>query len=256
LVVKSLLAKKTVLIFVSNDSVRGRAIRGREMNHFLHGVARATIECFNLPEPILEIGSRHVAGQSELIDLRRYFVGKHFEGVDIVAGPGVDRVANVESLPHADQSIGTVLALSTFEHVERFWRGFDEVRRVLRPDGVLLVCTPFYFHIHNFPGDYWRLTPQAMRLMLEPYAQKIVGSVGPPMKPAHVWAVAFREAWPPITADQLARYRALLVRHARMPRRWGRELRYRLGRLLCGSRPFSPFLDQSWRLECHSTISA
>jgi ubiquinone/menaquinone biosynthesis C-methylase UbiE len=53
-------------------------------------------------------------------------------------GPGVDLVADVEALPQADGSVGTVLALSTFEHVPHFWRGMAEVQRVLRPDGALL----------------------------------------------------------------------------------------------------------------------
>ena len=50
----------------------------------------------------------------------------------------MDRVASVEDLPFPDASFGTVLAFSTFEHVRRFWVGFEEVFRVLRPDGVLL----------------------------------------------------------------------------------------------------------------------
>ena len=33
------------------------------MNHFLNGVARAVAETFDLPEPILEVGSYKVEGQ-------------------------------------------------------------------------------------------------------------------------------------------------------------------------------------------------
>jgi len=42
-----------------------------------------------------------------------------------------------------------------------------EIHRVLRPDGVLLVSCPFYFHIHSYPSDYWRFTPEGIRLLLE-----------------------------------------------------------------------------------------
>ncbi len=107
------------------------------MNRFLHGVARAVAETFDLPGPILEIGSYQVAGQEAIADLRSLFPGKDYLGVDMRPGPGVDLVADVEELPHADGSVGTVIAMSTFEHVPRFWRGFDEVHRVLRPDGAL-----------------------------------------------------------------------------------------------------------------------
>jgi hypothetical protein len=65
------------------------------MNHFLNGTARAVAETFDLPEPILEIGSYQVADQRDLINLRDLFPGKSYLGVDIRSGPGVDLVADV-----------------------------------------------------------------------------------------------------------------------------------------------------------------
>ena len=131
------------------------------MNLFLHGVARAITETFTLPEPILEIGSYHVEGQDDGVELRNLFPGRDYTGVDMRPGPGVDCVANVENLPQATGSVGTVVSMSTFEHVRRFWKGFDEVRRVLRPDGVFVVACPFFFRILNYPYDYWRFTPKS-----------------------------------------------------------------------------------------------
>jgi SAM-dependent methyltransferase len=221
------------------------------MNHFLHGVARAVAGAFSLPEPVLEIGSFQVAGQEPIGDLRPLFAGREYLGIDARPGPGVDQVADVQALPFPDASAGTVIAMSTFEHVPRFWRGFEEIYRVLRPDGALLVACPFYFHIHDYPGDYWRFTPQALQLLLEDYPSKLLGWHGPPRRPANVWALAFRERHPPITQDQFEHYRGLLARHARQPLSWFRALRYRLGRLLCGSRPFAPYLDRDkWETEC------
>src|SRR5262249_33431399 len=118
-----------------------------DMSPFLRGLVRAVAETFTLPGPILEVGSYVVAGQEGLADLRPLFPGRCYVGLDRRPGPGVDLVADVEKLPLADASIGTVLALGTFEHVQRFWTGLDEVRRVLRPDGALLLACPFYFHL-------------------------------------------------------------------------------------------------------------
>ena len=112
------------------------------MNQFLSGAMRAVSESFHLPEPILEIGSCQVEGQSASNDLRGLFPGKAYTGVDFRPGPGVDCVANVEALPQKDASVGTVIALSTFEHVQRFWLGFSEIERVLRPDGVFILSGP------------------------------------------------------------------------------------------------------------------
>src|SRR5579864_8102160 len=111
----------------------------RNMNHFLQGMARAVAETFDLPGPIVEVGSYQVEGQEAIADLRGLFGGRPYLGLDCRPGPGVDMLADVENLPHADASVGTVIAMNTFEHVPHFWRGFEEIRRVLRPDGALLV---------------------------------------------------------------------------------------------------------------------
>jgi SAM-dependent methyltransferase len=221
------------------------------MNAFMRGLVRAVAESFDLPGPIVEVGSYLVEGQEEIADLRRFFPGRPYVGLDRRPGPGVDLVADVERLPQADGSVGTVLAIGTFEHVQRFWRGFDEIHRVLKPGGALLVASPFYFHIHAFPSDYWRFTPDAFELLLEPYPSKIVGWHGPPTRPANVWALAFREGRPPIGEAEYALYREKMDEYARMPLSWGRRLRYQLGRLLCGRRPFAPFLDRErWQSKC------
>jgi SAM-dependent methyltransferase len=221
------------------------------MNRFLQGVARAVAETFALPGPVLEIGSYQVAGQEALADLRTLFPDRPYVGLDMRPGPGVDCVADVEHLPQEDASVGTVIAMNTFEHVPRFWRGFEEIYRVLRPDGALLVSCPFYFHIHAFPGDYWRFTPQALQLLLRDYPSKVVGWHGPAKRPAGVWALAFREGRPAITAAEFDRYRGLLARYAHEPLPRGRRLRYRLGRWLFGRGPFAPYLDRErWETEC------
>jgi len=214
------------------------------MNQFLRGVARAMIESFELPGPVLEVGSFQVAGQEKLIDLRGLFSGRDYIGIDFRAGPGVDVVADVENLPVATGSVGTVLAFSVFEHVKRFWRGFEEVHRVLRPDGVFLVCTPFYFHVHGYPNDYWRFTPEAFEMLLERYPTRVLGWHGPERRPLNVWAAAFREKACAPDDEQLLTYRRKLRRYAREPLGWGRRLRFGLGRLLCGRRPFAPHLDR------------
>ncbi len=220
------------------------------MNHLLNGVVRAVSEAFVLPEPIVEIGSFQVVGQEEIADLRGLFPGKKFIGVDKRPGPGVDRVADVEDLPFANKSCWTVLALSTFEHVRRFWRGFEELQRILRPDGALVVAVPFYFQIHNYPSDYWRFSPEALNVLLEKYPRRILGWHGPKKKPANVWAVAFGEEHPGFDQEAFDRYRQLLSRYAREPLPWGRRLRYRLGSWLFGKGHFAPILEME-RWETH-----
>lgn len=227
------------------------------MNEFVNGVARAAAETLNCPGPILEIGSYQVEGQEDLAELRSLFPGKEYIGVDFRPGPGVDCVANVEKLPQPDGTIGTVIALNTFEHVRHFWKGFAEIHRVLRPDGVFLVSCPFYFHIHGYPNDYWRFTPEAFKVLLEDYPSKIIGWHGPRRRPANVWALAARENNPPLTAEQNDRFRTLLRQYGRQPLAPMRKFRYQLGRWISGRRPFLPYLEQeTWETEWHTTPSS
>jgi SAM-dependent methyltransferase len=226
------------------------------MNQFLRGIVRASAESFNLPEPILEIGSYQVAGQESIADLRSYFPGKKYIGLDMRPGPGVDCVADVELLPQPSGSVGTVVAISTFEHVPRFWRGFEEIFRILRPNGALLVACPFYFYIHGFPSDYWRFTPAALELLLEGYSSKILGWHGPSRRPINVWALAFRESSPPLTQEKYSEYLARLRLYCRQPVRWKKRLRYGIGRYFFGRRPFAPYLEQDhWECECRNLAS-
>ncbi len=214
------------------------------MNPFLRGVVRAMSESFDLPEPILEIGSYLVKGQEEVADLRPLFPNREYVGLDNRPGPGVDVVGDVEALPHLDQSVGTVVAVSTFEHVPHFWKAFAEVARVLKPGGAFLIASPFHFHIHDYPSDYWRFTPEALQLLLQDYPSKIVGWHGPDTRPSNVWSLAFRDGRPPISADEYADYREKMARYAHMPLPWLRRWRYRLGRMMFGSRPFAPWLER------------
>jgi SAM-dependent methyltransferase len=213
------------------------------MNDFIAGVVRAAAETFEFPGPILEVGSYQVAGQEQIANLRGWFSHKHYVGIDMRPGPGVDSVENVEQLPRADHSVGSVLALNVFEHVERFWRGFDEVQRVLRPDGVFLFSCPFHLHIHAYPNDYWRFTPEAVRMLLDRLPTKIIGCHGPSKRPLNVWAVAAGPKYPPITAVQHEQFRSLIGRYARQRLAWPKQIRYRIGRLICGRGPFAQYLD-------------
>ena len=226
------------------------------MNSFLHGLVQAATETFSLPGPILELGSYQVKGQEELINLRSLFPGRSYIGADFREGPGVDLVANVEALPQTRASVGTIIAMNLFEHVAYFWKGFEEMQRVLRPDGALIVACPFYFHIHNYPDDYWRFTPAAFKLLLRDYPNKIIGWQGPKTRPLGVWAIAFREGRGRISEPDYLHFQARLRHYGKMPLGWLRRLRYQLGSLLCGRRPFAPYLDRHlWGSECLTSPS-
>jgi SAM-dependent methyltransferase len=144
-----------------------------------------------------------------------------------------------------DNSVGTVIALNLFEHVRCFWKGFDEVYRVLRPGGAFFVSCPFFLHRHSYPNDYWRFTPDAFAYLLEKYPQKLIGFQGPANKPLQVWAIAFKDPAPIITPELHQKFQTAMRIYAHQPVSKWRRLRYSLGRMICGRSPFATFLDMN-----------
>lgn len=71
---------------------------------------------------------------------------EHGVAVDLRVGVG-------ERLPYEDASFDVVLLDNVLEHVEDRERTLDEVRRVLRPQGILYLVTPKPFAIHSLVSD-------------------------------------------------------------------------------------------------------
>jgi hypothetical protein len=86
-------------------------------------------------------------------------------------------------------------------------------------------------------------------MLLDKLPTKIIGFHGTPKRPLDVWAIAFGRDYRHITEPQHQRFRHLVGQYARQPLHWKNELRYRIGRLICGRGPFAPYLDA----ECFDT---
>lgn len=70
-------------------------------------------------------------------------------GLDIFPAPGVDALADLSgSLPLADDSVDVLFAVHILEHLIDFLPLVDECHRVLRPDGVLHVMSPWWGHVN------------------------------------------------------------------------------------------------------------
>lgn len=161
-----------------------------------HAFCRWVSQSFDCPGPVYEFGSFQVEGQEEIADLRALFPGRNYVGCDMRPGPGVDRIEDVSKLTLPDMSAGTILCIETFEHVFEVRRAFDEVLRVLKPGGVFILTSPLNFRIHGYPDDYWRMTPNCLRRMLEPYAGRVVGSQGHEKFPHTVMSLAIKSPAP------------------------------------------------------------
>jgi SAM-dependent methyltransferase len=92
---------------------------------------------------------------------------------------------SVLALPFGDGEFDAVVSDQVLEHIcGDPQTAIDETYRVLKPGGIALHTTCFINPIHAAPGDYWRFTPDALRLLCQRFSQIIdVGGWGNP----YVW---------------------------------------------------------------------
>lgn len=84
---------------------------------------------------ILEIGSYDVNGT-----IRKIFQKcMSYEGADLTPGPGVDIVGSGHEIQRPDESFDLTLSCECFEH-NPFWvQTFDNMHRMTRPDGLMVI---------------------------------------------------------------------------------------------------------------------
>jgi SAM-dependent methyltransferase len=167
--------------------------------------ARDVAEHFPIGEPLIEIGARAAEGQEDIADIRGIFGAKQHIGCDIQEGLGVDRIEDIHHLSFEDESVGTVVALETLEHVADPIRAVQEMYRVLRPGGIMAISSLMFFPIHDHPWDYWRFTPEAFELLLEPFESSWVVAQGYSILPEGVFGVGCKGPLKGTAAELLPR---------------------------------------------------
>jgi len=126
---------------------------------------------------------RHVRGRSGVrinlgsgtIDLDPALIN-----IDAAPYPNVDLVADIANLPLQDESCDLVINISVLEHVPDPAPVLREIRRVLKPGGLIYTDVPFVVGYHASPGDYSRWTDEGvLRLHAGFETLRLVNNGGP-----------------------------------------------------------------------------
>lgn len=110
---------------------------------------------------VLEVGSLNVNGTIRPMVEARH--PRQYLGVDVVSGPGVDAVVDVENLTSTfgEESFDVVISTEMMEHTADWQAAIINMVEVLRPGGVLLITTRSPGFAYHHPPDRWRYTQQA-----------------------------------------------------------------------------------------------
>jgi SAM-dependent methyltransferase len=116
---------------------------------------------------VLEVGARNVNGSARPLAERH--APAEFVGVDIVEGPGVDAICDVDRLVErfGEARFDLVLCTEVMEHIRDWRRALSNLKRVLAAGGTLLVTTRSAgFHYHGYPLDFWRYQPEDVEVLM------------------------------------------------------------------------------------------
>jgi SAM-dependent methyltransferase len=118
-----------------------------------------------VPLAVLDVGSCAIGGAetgTHRADIEQR--GWTYMGVDIAAGPNVDRVlADGYDWREIDSdSVDVVLCSQVLEHTRYPWRVVQEIARVLRPRGLAFLAAPSAGHVHRYPEDCFRYYPDGL----------------------------------------------------------------------------------------------
>jgi Methyltransferase domain/Glycosyl transferase family 2 len=108
---------------------------------------------------VLDVGGADINGS-----YREVFPNPPFRywAADIAPGPGVNIVlGDPYRIPLSDCSVDIVISGQALEHIQFFWRTFEEMVRIVRPDGFIFLVLPSAGPIHRYPVDCYRFLPDA-----------------------------------------------------------------------------------------------
>jgi len=115
----------------------------------------------------------------------------NYRGADLAGNPDADLTLAADgSIPLADESVGIVLSSQVLEHVVSPTHYLAEARRVLKPNGLLVLSTHGVWQFHPDPTDFWRWTSDGLRKIVDEAGFEIVdwrGVMGPPATAVQLW---------------------------------------------------------------------
>lgn len=96
----------------------------------------------------------------------------HWIAVDLYdTSPLIDYNYDVHDMPFPDEHFDIVVCNAVLEHIPRPERAVNELRRVLRSGGYIWVDLPWVQPFHEMPKDYWRATPDGLRVWMSGFKE-------------------------------------------------------------------------------------
>jgi len=119
--------------------------------------------------------------------------------LDLYNYPGIELCARADKVPLADNSVDMIISTSAIEHMMNIDRAFQEMQRILKPDGTIFITAPFIYPYHPEPFDLRRWSVRGILDSLPSCVCLESGGLAGPFSTLHVvlssffaWLFSFR----------------------------------------------------------------
>lgn len=110
---------------------------------------------------ICEIGGPYNSFAKQMPDFEFEYLSlypdKKFDNIVVADATNCDYVE--------DEKYDAIFSVSVFEHISKPWQAGHHLTRMLKPGGICYHSAPFSYFYHGAPADFWRFTPDAMKVI-------------------------------------------------------------------------------------------
>lgn len=92
---------------------------------------------------------------------------KNYLGFDVDRSVKTDFIADGYAIPIRSNSVQNAICIQVMEHMLYPQKALDEMNRILKPNGKLLITVPQGGALHDEPYDFFRYTPYSLKFLLE-----------------------------------------------------------------------------------------
>ena len=113
---------------------------------------------------VLEIGSRSVVSDSLW---RKHIPNCEYTGFDVSDGKNVDVVGDIHRLSDyfPNNHFDFIISFAVFEHLAMPWIAAEEICKVLKTGGHIVIETHFSFSEHELPWHYFQFNSNALEVL-------------------------------------------------------------------------------------------
>ena len=102
-------------------------------------------------------------------NFKRFGIGNTYETLDILKRVQPTYVADIQDTKLKKEKFDLIICIQTLEHLYSPKKAIKEIFRLLKKGGYAILDNPWIYEYHPHPSypDYWRISPTAMKKMMQ-----------------------------------------------------------------------------------------